>query len=269
MFYGAILGDYVGSRLEFVENKNKDVELFHEACEYTDDSIMTLAVKEACDRIKNEGYEIYEQVEQYFTEALRKWGHAFPYVMGGYGASFNCWLNSKEPKPYYSWGNGSAMRVSPVGWYFDTLEEVEKFAEWSAKPTHNHPEGIKGAKVTAGCVFLARTGHTKEEIEDYIKQYYILEKCDDIRPTYHFKSSCQETVPVALECFLESKDFEDAIRLAVSMGGDADTMGAITGAVAEAFYGLPDEFKAKGEEIVKQILSNANKIDDSFLDGNI
>lgn len=260
MIYGALIGDFVGSRLEFIESKIKDIELFHYRCSYTDDSIMTLAVLEACDRIKTEGYEIYEQVEQYFTEAMQRWGRAFPYVMGGYGANFSNWLHSDDPKPYNSWGNGSAMRVSAVGWMFDTLEEVEKFAEWSAKPTHNHPEGMKGAKVTAGCVFLARTGHSKAEIKDYIlKNDYVLHPCDLIRPSYHFESSCQKTVPESLECFLESTNFEDAIRLVMSMGGDADTMGAITGAVAEAFYGLNEEFESKGKEIMQSIYNDCKE----------
>lgn len=257
MFYGAILGDYIGSRFEFIEWKRKDFELFDCECGYTDDSIMTLAVMEACQRIKNEGYEVYEQVEQYFTEAMQKWGRAYPYVKGGYGSNFANWIFNDNPKPYGSYGNGAAMRASPCGWMFDTLEEVEKFAEWSAKPTHNHPEGLKAARVTAGCVFLARTHHSKRQIYDYIrKNGYILEKCDKVRPNYHFDVTCQGTMPVALEAFIESSDFESAIRIAMSMGGDADTIGAITGAIAEAFYGLPDEFKKKGEEIVKQILDN-------------
>lgn len=257
MFYGAILGDYIGSRFEFIEWKRKDFELFDCECSYTDDSIMTLAVMEACQRIKNEGYEVYEQVEQYFTEAMQKWGRAYPYVKGGYGNNFANWIFNDNPKPYGSYGNGAAMRASPCGWMFDTLEEVEKFAEWSAKPTHNHPEGLKAARVTAGCVFLARTHHSKRQIYDYIKKNgYKLEKCDKVRPNYHFDVTCQGTMPVALEAFIESSDFESAIRIAMSMGGDADTIGAITGAIAEAFYGLPDEFKKKGEEIVKQILDN-------------
>lgn len=257
MFYGAILGDYIGSRFEFIEWKRKDFELFDCECSYTDDSIMTLAVMEACQRIKNEGYEVYEQVEQYFTEAMQKWGRAYPYVKGGYGSNFANWIFNDNPKPYGSYGNGAAMRASPCGWMFDTLEEVEKFAEWSAKPTHNHPEGLKAARVTAGCVFLARTHHSKRQIYDYIKKNgYKLEKCDKVRPNYHFDVTCQGTMPVALEAFIESSDFESAIRIAMSMGGDADTIGAITGAIAEAFYGLPDEFKKKGEEIVKQILDN-------------
>ena len=257
MFYGAILGDYIGSRFEFIEFKSKNFDLFDCQCSYTDDSIMTLAVMEACQRIKTEGYDVYEQVEQYFTEAMQKWGRAYPYVKGGYGNNFMNWIFNDDPKPYGSYGNGAAMRASPCGWMFDTLEEVEKYGEWSAKPTHNHPEGLKAAKVTAGCVFLARTGHSKRQIYDYIKKNgYKLEKCDKVRPNYHFDVTCQGTMPVALEAFIESSSFEDAIRIAMSMGGDADTIGAITGAIAEAFYGLPDEFKAKGEEIVKNILSH-------------
>ena len=257
MKYGAILGDYIGSRFEYTENKSKDFELFHYNCSYTDDSIMTCAIWEACERIKKEGYEVYEQVEQYFTEAMQKWGRRYPYPKGGYGTSFGYWIFNDNPQPYNSFGNGSAMRVSAVGWLFDTLEEVEKFAEWSAKPTHSHPEGKKGAKVTAGCIFLARTGHSKKEIKTYIEQYYKLQPCDKVRPTYQFDVTCMGTLPVALEAFLESTSFEDAIRIAISMGGDADTIGAITGSIAEAFYGLPEEFQKKGEEIYQNILDTA------------
>lgn len=253
MIYGAILGDYIGSRFEYSNIKTKKFELFHYNCYYTDDSIMTLAIMEACEKIKKNGYEVYEQVEQYFTESMQKWGRLFPNPKGGYGTSFNYWIFNDNPKPYNSFGNGSAMRVSAVGWLFDSLEEVEKFAEWSAKPTHNHPEGIKGAKVTASCIFLARTGHSKKEIKQYVKQYYMLEKCDKVRPTYRFDVTCQGTVPVAIECFLESNNFEDAIRLAISMGGDSDTIGAITCSIAESFYGIPENMLEKAKEILDKI----------------
>lgn len=264
MIYGAILGDYIGSRFEFANIKTKNFELFDSTCDYTDDSIMTLAIKEACERIKTEGYEIYEQVEQYFTEAMQKWGRAYPNPKGSYGTSFAHWIFSDNPKPYNSFGNGSAMRVSAIGWMFDSLEEVEKFEEWSAKPTHNHPEGIKGAKVTAGCIYLARTNHSKAEIKEYIEKYYALKSCDDVRPTYQFDVSCQGTMPIALEVFLESMDFEDAIRLAISMGGDSDTIGAIVGSIAEAYYGISDEFKIKAEEIINKMKNDYNKSIDSL-----
>ena len=257
--YGACLGDYVGSRFEFRNIKSKDFELFHEDCQYTDDTIMTIAIKEACEKIKFEGYEIYEQAEKYFVDSMKKWGNAFPYVKGGYGQAFWSWLKDRNPKPYNSWGNGAAMRVSPVGWIFDTAEEVEKYAEWSAKPSHNHPEGIKGAKVTALCVFLARKGCTKDQIREFVEQYYELDRCDDIRPTYKFDASCQGTVPIAVECFLESTDFEDAIRLAISMGGDSDTIGAITGSIAGAFYDIPDFMKEKANSIMTTIFGDIMK----------
>ena len=256
--YGALLGDYIGSRFEFNNLKSKDFELFHPDCQFTDDTIMTLAIKDACNRIKTEGYEIYEQAEQYFIEAMQKWGRAFPNVKGGYGSNFDYWLRSNDPRPYNSWGNGSAMRVSPVGWMFDTAEEVEKYAKWSAKPTHSHNYGITGAIVTAMCIFLARNGSTKQQIKEYANQYYKFESCDIVRPTYTFDVSCQGTMPVALECFFESTDFEDSIRLAISMGGDSDTIGAITGSIAEAFYGIPDNMKIKAEEILKDIYTKYN-----------
>lgn len=269
MKYGAILGDYIGSRFEFIEFKRKNFEFFDPTCSYTDDTIMTLAVWEVCEKIKKEGYDVYEQVEQWFTDSMQKWGRSYPYVKGGYGTNFMSWIFNDNPKPYGSYGNGAAMRATPVGWFFDTLEETEKFGEWSAKPTHNHPEGLKAAKVTAGCVFLARTGHSKKEIEKYIKQYYKLVSCDKVRPNYHFDVTCQGTMPVALEAFLESKDFEDAIRIAMSMGGDADTIGAIVGGIAEAFYGLPDYMEQKGKEILADLLKHPTTTDSKdFFTGN-
>ena len=243
MLYGALAGDIIGSRFEFINIKTKTFELFHPYCKYTDDSVMTLAVYEACKKLKTNGYEIYEQAAQYFIDSLQEWGREYPGA--GYGSAFCGWIFRDNPKPYNSWGNGSAMRVSAVGWMFDTLEEVEKVAKLSAEITHNHPEGIKGAVTTAGCIFLARTGHSKKEIKKYIKQKgYKLRPNTLVRPTYEFNESCQGTVPVALESFLESTDFEDAIREAVSMGGDSDTIAAITGSIAEAFYGgVPEDIK--------------------------
>ena len=254
--YGAILGDYIGSKYEYDNIKTKDFELFQPECKYTDDSILTLAIKEGCENLKKYGYEVYEQAEQYFIDALQKWGNNFPNAKGGYGASFQAWLNSKNPQPYNSFGNGSAMRVSAVGWMFDTAEEVEKYAEWSAKPTHNHAEGVKGAKVTAMCIFLARNGHTKEQIREYAKQYYELKPCDEVRPLYRFDVTCQGTMPVALESFFESTDFEDAIRIAISMGGDSDTIGAITGSIAGAYYEIPDFMQKKAQQIVDEIMND-------------
>ena len=167
---------------------------------------------------------------------------------------FYDWLKSRCPKPYNSFGNGSAMRVSPVGWAFDTLEETLEAAKQSAEITHNHPEGIKGAQATAACIFMARTGKSKQEIKEYVETkfgYDLSRTCNEIRPTYQFNESCQGTVPESIIAFLESTDFESAIRLTVSLGGDADTMGAITGAIAEAYYNvIPEHIK---NEVLKRL----------------
>ncbi|WP_208605810.1 MULTISPECIES: ADP-ribosylglycohydrolase family protein [Rodentibacter] len=184
------------------------------------------------------------------VEIMRHWCQKYPYA--GYGGMFDKWISKKvNPQPYNSWGNGSAMRVSPVGWAFDTIEETLEYAKRSAEITHNHPEGIKGAQATAAAIFLARTTKDKGKIKRYIEEtfgYDLSQTCDEIRPTYKFNESCQGTVPQAIVAFLESENFEHAIRLAVSLGGDSDTLAAITGSIAEAFYGeIPNE-------IIKQIL---------------
>jgi ADP-ribosylglycohydrolase len=183
---------------------------------------------------------------------MQDYGKRYP--TAGYGGMFKRWLREEAPKPYNSWGNGSAMRVSPVGWAFDTLEETLEAAKQSAEITHNHPEGIKGAQATAACIFLARTGNSKEEIKEYIEKtfgYNLSRTCDEIRPTYQFDGSCQGTVPESIIAFLDSTDFESAVRLAVSLGGDADTMGAITGSIAEAYYGgVPEHIR---KEVLKRL----------------
>jgi ADP-ribosylglycohydrolase len=189
------------------------------------------------------------------VDIMQDFGNRYP---SSYGERFRIWLKEDNPQPYNSWGNGSAMRVSPIGWAFDTLEETLEAAKQSAEVTHNHPEGIKGAQATATCIYLARTGKTKQEIKEYIEttfDYNLSRTCEEIRPTYHFNESCQGTVPESIIAFLESTDYESAIRLTISLGGDADTMGAITGGIAEAYYKkipqhitegvikrLPDEF---------------------------
>ena len=177
---------------------------------------------------------------------MQDWGNRYP--TAGYGGMFLDWLQIYDPQPYNSFGNGSAMRVSPVGWAFDTLEKTLEAAKQSAEITHNHPEGIKGAQATAACIFLARTGKSKQEIKEYIEHtfgYNLNRTCDEIRPTYQFDVTCQGSVPESITAFLDSTDFESAIRLAVSLGGDADTMGAITGGIAEAFYGGVPEYIRK------------------------
>lgn len=229
---GAILGDIAGSIYEFDPHKSTDINIQDKRMDYTDDTIMTIAV---ADWILNDKLH----TEKGLVERMQQWGCRYPHPMGAYGNMFAQWLRTDNPKPYNSWGNGSAMRVSAVGFAFDTLEETMNVAKKCAEVTHNHPEGIKGAQATAAAIFMARTGSTKEEIRRFITDtfgYNLDRSCDDIRPTYGFDGSCQGTVPESIIAFLDSKDYEDALRLCISLGGDADTMGAITGAIAGAYY---------------------------------
>ena len=248
---GAIIGDTVGSVFEFNNTKDVNFPLFCSMSSYTDDSLMSLAVAKWLTVDKGFSHKVLEEV---MVEIASE--HECP--MGGYGGGFACWLFSPDylidyrtgelagrRVPYNSWGNGSAMRVSAVGWMFDTLEETERVAELSASITHNHPEGIKGAQATAAAIFMARTGSTKEEIRNYIQKrfgYDMTKTWSDIQPTYGWEDSCQGTVPPAIIAFLDSVNFEDAIRLAVALGGDSDTLACITGGIAEAYYKeLPQE----------------------------
>ncbi len=236
--YGAILGDMIGAPYEFdMGDKTKKFPLFCEDSQYTDDSVMTLAVAEAMLETLGADEKI---VKDALVKRMQSWGQREPYV--GYGAHFAIWLGMKDPHPYGSYGNGSAMRVSSVGWLFDTIEETRRRARWSAEVTHNHPEGIKGAEATASAIFLARNGWDKDEIGAYIEWefgYDLSRTCDEIRPFYHHEESCQKTVPEAITAFLEGQDFEDVIRTAVSLGGDSDTLTCIAGSIAEAYYGVP------------------------------
>ena len=232
LLIGAVIGDIAGSIYEFNPHKMKDINLQNKDMEYTDDTIMTIAV---ADWILNDK----KLTKKGLVARMQQWGRKYPNPMGAYGGMFSQWLSSNNPKPYNSWGNGAAMRVAAVGFAFSSLEETLKVAKKSAEVTHNHPEGIKGAQATAAAIFMARTGSTKEEIRRYISEnfgYDMNRTCDDIRPTYSFDGSCQGTVPESIIAFLDSKDYEDAIRLCISLGGDADTMGAITGAIAGAYY---------------------------------
>ena len=243
--YGAILGDIIGSPYEFDRGgKTKNFPLFSARSEFTDDTVMTLAVAEAfLDMQPGEGEKV---ARDRLVDALQKWGRRYPNA--GYGARFILWLHSTRPEPYNSWGNGSAMRVSSVGWLYNDLETVRRMARLSAEVTHNHPEGIKGAEATAAAICLARTGSTKGEIKTYIEEnfrYDLSRSCSEIRPGYRHVESCQETVPEAITAFLEGESFEDVIRNAVSLGGDCDTLTCIAGAVAEAFYGVPEKLKAE------------------------
>lgn len=230
---GAIIGDIVGSRYEFNNIKTKKFPLFSEQCGFTDDTVMTVAVARAL----MAGGKDPAALANALIKEMRELGRAYP--LAGYGSRFSWWLEMEEPRPYNSYGNGSAMRVSPCGFFADTLEEALALAETSAVVTHNHPEGIKGAKATAAAIFLARKGAEKETIREYIREnfYSLSESLDEIRPKYSFDESCQRTVPQAIQAFLESVDFEDALRNAISLGGDSDTIGAITGGIAWAYYG--------------------------------
>lgn len=258
---GAIAGDCIGSVYEFDPTKNYHFQLFYNNMGITDDSIMTLAV---ADWLNCDPSHTHEKL----VERMQFWGRKYRHPIGSYGGMFKHWLDSDNPQPYNSWGNGSAMRVSAVGFAFDTLEETLRVAQISAEVTHNHPEGIKGAQATAAAIFLARTGKSKTEISDYIEKefgYNLHRSYESIKEYYHFESSCQETVPQAIIAFLESSDYEDALRLTISLGGDADTLGAITGGIAAAFYGgVPNEIAEfvlpRIPEDLKEILEKFEKI---------
>ena len=227
---GAIIGDIVGSRFEFNNTSDFDFELFTSECDYTDDSICTVAVADAI--LNNRSYQ----------EAMLAWCRKYPYPMGSYGMSFKRWIHSAHPKPYNSFGNGSAMRVGAIGWLFDTEEEVLSQAKLSAEITHNHPEGIKGAQAVALAVFLARKGETKEAVLERMRDYY---------PTFTaprlganpFNETCQGTLPICLGIIDKANDFEEALRYAIAVGGDSDTIGAIVGAMSEAIWGIPETIK--------------------------
>ena len=243
---GAIVGDVVGSRYEWHNLKTKDFPLFGAGCRPTDDSVMTLAVGEALLEHRNIGGDL----ERLAVEKMQEWGRRHP--KAGYGGAFCRWLEADHPEPYNSWGNGAAMRVSLCGWFASTLAEAHKFSDSVTRVTHDHPEGIAGARVTAGCVFLARIGVAKDEIRKYVESTYrkIDFTLDEIRPTYEFDVSCQGSVPQALAAFFEAENFEDAIRNAISIGGDSDTIGAIAGAVAGAFWGVPDSIRIQVEALL-------------------
>ena len=239
---GAILGDIVGSIYEFDNIKTKAFELFDKDCMFTDDSVMTVAVAQSLMQYETINETNIDQFKETLITTMHKIGIKYPDC--GYGGHFLMWIIKNKREPYNSLGNGSAMRVSSVGWYAKTLEEAELIAKASAEVSHNHPEGIKGAVVTAGAVFLARTGASMDEIKKYVSGYYTIDfTIDEIRPSYNYDVTCQGTVPQAMEAFFESTDFEDAIRNVISIGGDSDTLAAITGAVAEAYYGIPEDMK--------------------------
>lgn len=258
--YGAILGDIIGSPYEFNRGKkSKKFPLFSGRSAFTDDTVMTIAVAEAfLDATLDEA-----SLRLRLIRSMRKWAYRYPYA--GYGLRFADWLDSPDPRPYNSFGNGSAMRVSSVAWLYNDLDTVRRMARISADVTHNHPEGIKGAEATASAIFLARTGHSKAEIKAYIVEHFgynLSRTCDEIRPNYRHVESCQETVPEAITAFLEGRSFEDVIRTAVSLGGDCDTLSCIAGSIAEGFYGVPEELK---QECKDRLPDDLCEVLDSFV----
>lgn len=243
--YGTILGDIIGCPFEFDRgDKTKDFKLFSRRSHFTDDSIMTLAVCEALLKVGQDA--TVKEIEDAVITSMQSWGRRYPHE--GYGGYFRCWLTARHPEPYNSFGKGSAMRVSAAGWLYDSLEKTRVVAKATANVTHNHPEGIKGAESTASAIFMARNGSSKEEIKKYIENefhYDLNRTLDEIRPSFHMHETCQKTVPEAIIAFLEAKDFEDTIRNAVSLGGDTDTLGAITGSIAEAYFGIPEALRSE------------------------
>lgn len=234
---GAIVGDIVGSVYEFHNHRSKEFELFNPDCFATDDSIMTLAIAKAVMKSKPDHGDLPQNAVKFMREIGQ------PYPDCGYGGRFLYWMYSDNPRPYESFGNGAAMRVSPVAYAANSLEEVCKMSRAVTAVTHNHPEGIKGAEAVAVCTWMALHGADMKLIQKVVNDFYyrIDFVLDDIRPTYKFNETCQDTVPQALEAFFESDGFEDAIRNAISVGGDSDTMAAITGSVAGAYYGVPEQ----------------------------
>ena len=223
---GAIAGDVIGSVHEYESTKTKDFPLFDPKCFFTDDSVLTIALADSF--LQDLDYAV--MLKRYYRR----------YPNADYGYSFRCWAMSESMEPYNSWGNGSAMRVSPAAWVADSLDGALELAERSAAVTHNHPEGIRGAQATAAAIFLARTGHDKDGIRRFVEEtfgYGLQRTLAEIRPYYGFNESCQGTVPEAITAFLEASDFEDAIRNAISLGGDADTLACITGSIAEPYFG--------------------------------
>lgn len=228
--FGASIGDVVGSRWEFNNIKTKDFALFGKGCYATDDTVMTCAV---ADVLVNKKQNNKDKI----IDTLKKWGKKYPDA--GYGGHFYNWVLGSDREPYNSYGNGSAMRVSAVGWIGKTEKEVKNLSRKVTEVTHNHPEGIKGAEVTAMCIYYARNGKSRDFIKQYVEQYYNLDfDYEELRKTYkHAEEICQNTVPQAIYCFLISHSFEDCLRTTISIGGDCDTTAAISCAIAEAYYG--------------------------------
>ena len=242
---GAIIGDIAGSVYEFSSIKTKEFPLFGDwqghGCRFTDDSAMTLAVAGALLEAAGEEGGLSACTVRWMQRVGRKYPDA------GYGGTFRRWLQAGDPKPYHSYGNGAAMRVSPAAWAAGSLEEALRLADAVTAVTHDHPEGLKGARATAACVYLARTGESKETIRDHVLEHYypLAETLAEIRPGYRFDVTCQGSVPQAIQAFLEAESFEDAIRNAVSLGGDSDTQAAIAGSIAGPYFGIPDALRER------------------------
>jgi len=237
---GAIAGDIIGSIYEHYPTKSKEFPLFDASCQFTDDTVLTVAV---ADTLLDDG------AGGDYAAGFRRYYRLYPDA--GYGGAFHIWARSASRGPYNSFGNGSAMRVGPVAFAFDDLNEVRSEARRSAEVTHNHPEGVKGAEATASAVFLARTGQPRNKIRTYIERefgYDLSRTPDEIRPNYSFDVTCQGTVPAAFACFLNAQDYEDAVRTAISLGGDSDTLACIAGGMAGAFWGVPDWIRAEADK---------------------
>ncbi len=238
--YGAILGDIIGSRFEFDMGKcSKEFELFTSENIWTDDTVMTVAIAQA---LMDAGIGAQEEdIEMACIISMRKWGYRYPFA--GYGSKFFSWLRDKDPRPYGSYGNGSAMRVSAAGWMYDSIERTREVARATAGVTHNHPEGLRGAECTAAVIYLSRSGASKKEIAEYVKRefplYDLSESLEQMRARHRHDETCMDSLPKALRSFLDGKDFEDVIRNAVSLGGDTDTIAAIAGSMAEGYYEIP------------------------------
>ena len=243
---GAIIGDIVGSRFEWENINTKEFEFFHEECSFTDDTVMTCAIALAITLWDKEGRADFDKLSELTSRSMRKLGAAYPY--SGYGGHFRRWLIDQTMGPYNSCGNGSAMRVSPVGWAATSLEECIAMSRAVTEVTHNHPDGIMGAEATAVQIFMARNGASLAELELYEQEHYydIEYDMDWLIDNYEWSSLCDNTCQPAYICFYGSKGYEDCIRRCMSIGGDSDTIGAIAGGIAEAFYGIPDDIQYKG-----------------------
>lgn len=266
--WGAIIGDIAGSRFEFNNTKDYNFEIFAEDCFFTDDTIMTIAVARAVMDSNGDCAVLYQKARDYMSHMGK-----LHYKGVSWGSRFSRWIN--VPLPYRSYGNGAGMRVSAVGWQANSIEEVKNMSYAVTAVSHNHEEGIKGAEAIAMCIYLARTGHTKDYIKAYMIEHYYPEIADMSYELLHKEYGwvwrdisseiCQGSVPQAIVCFLESQDFESAIRKAISIGGDSDTIGAMTGSIAEAFYGIHDEFKWKAIKYLKRCF--VVQIDELICDG--